>query len=86
VKERRVDLTGIGSLAEAYDRFQRTLELPDHFGRNLDALWDALTTDVAGPFAIVWSGSHALGADGERLRTLLEELGQRRKDVSLRLD
>jgi ribonuclease inhibitor len=83
---KRVDLSGIASLAEAYDRFQQALNLPQHFGRNLDALWDALSTDVAGPFAIRWTGGRALGADGERLKELLAELARQRKDVTLRLD
>ena len=81
-----VELTGIASLAEAYDRFQEALGLPAQFGRNLDALWDWLRTDVAGPLTIVWSRRHGLGREGDRLLRLLEDLARERKDVSLRLD
>jgi len=44
----------IGSRDDFYDELARRLRLPGHFGRNLDALWDALTGDLAGPVEIVW--------------------------------
>jgi ribonuclease inhibitor len=85
-----VDLTGIGSVAEAYDRLAKGLALPGHFGRNLDALWDALANDVPGPFSIRWQGGKAaapaLGVEGERLLALIEELERRRTDVQVRLE
>ena len=37
-----------------YMDLARQLDLPDHFGANLDALWDALTRNVPGPVEIVW--------------------------------
>lgn len=33
----------------------RSLAFPEHYGQNLDALWDCLT-DLAEPTALVWSG------------------------------
>lgn len=70
-----------------YTTLQHELQLPAHFGRNLDALWDALTTDVQGPFEIVWR-DHAwargkLGADYDRLVTTLREVEQERSDFRL---
>lgn len=75
------------TLDAIYAAFQRQLGLPAHFGRNLDALHDALTTDVAGPIEIVWKG-HArvrprLGADYDRLITTLREIEAERPDVRL---
>jgi RNAse (barnase) inhibitor barstar len=32
----------------------RALDFPDHYGQNLDALWDCLT-DLTEPTALVWS-------------------------------
>ena len=39
----RIDLTGIGNRADLHDRLQEALPLPVWYGRNLDALYDALT-------------------------------------------
>ena len=70
-----------------YTAFQKQLSLPGHFGRNLDALYDALTTDVAGPVEIVWQ-DHAwvrakLGPDYDRLITTLRDVESTREDLRL---
>jgi ribonuclease inhibitor len=36
-----------------HDALADALALPAYYGRNLDALWDCLMTDVAGPIEIV---------------------------------
>jgi ribonuclease inhibitor len=73
--------------ADVYDALAAQLALPAHLGRNLDALWDALTTDLAGPVEIVWrdvAASRAtLGADADRLIALLREVAAARDDVRL---
>ncbi len=70
-----------------YGALQRELRLPAHFGRNLDALFDALTRDVPGPVEIVWR-DHAwartkLGADYDRLITTLRDVERERPDFTL---
>ncbi len=70
-----------------YTALQDQLDLPRHFGRNLDALHDALTADVAGPFEIAWK-DHAwarakLGADYDRLITTLRDVESERADFRL---
>ena len=51
---------------ETYDRFAATFALPDHFGRNLDALMDSLR-DVADrhdrPWTLVWRPGHRHAPD-----------------------
>jgi RNAse (barnase) inhibitor barstar len=37
------DLSGAGTKAEVLDALARALELPAHFGHNLDALYDCIT-------------------------------------------
>ena len=84
----RVELDASHDTMEAiYTAFQRQLNLPAHFGRNLDALYDALTADVAGPVEIVWQ-DHAwarpkLGPGYDRLITTLREVESERGDVRL---
>jgi RNAse (barnase) inhibitor barstar len=49
---RPVVLAPSASIGEFYDHLAGALELPDWFGRNLDALWDMLT-DLPAPTALV---------------------------------
>ncbi len=69
-----------------YDKLARELGFPAHFGRNLDALWDVLTTDVEGPVRIVWrldSGLRAeLGEFAEALVALFEDVARERADFT----
>jgi ribonuclease inhibitor len=73
----------------AFARLARELAFPAHFGANLDALFDVLTTDLEGPIEIVWRGRRAdLAADPE-LGPLLETLdaaARARPDLVLRIE
>ena len=75
------------TLDKVYDALQRQLALPDHFGRNLDALWDVLTTDVRGPVTVVWRdpirARAALGPDYDRLVETLRDVAAERSDFRL---
>jgi ribonuclease inhibitor len=57
---------------------KRQLTLPEHYGRNLDALWDCLTGDVPRPVSIEWVHSEVsrehLGEYFDQIRKLFEEL------------
>lgn len=89
---KRCTLNGlkIRSLDNLYDRLENRLSLPPHFGRNLDALWDALSTDVEGPFEIVWTHSDdskkSMGKDFQRVIKLLKELKKDRDDFKLTIE
>jgi ribonuclease inhibitor len=77
----------IRSLEEFYDVLSLTLALPEHFGRNLDALWDVLTTDVKGPAKIIWEESavskKAMGPVYDRISALLAEVEKERDDFQV---
>ncbi len=68
-----------------YDALAGQLRLPAHFGRNLDALWDALTVDVPGPVEIVVANRAAAPADmhafWQRLCGVLAEAAAARGDL-----
>jgi ribonuclease inhibitor len=89
---KRYTLNGstIRSLDDLYDRISTRLDLPEHFGRNLDALWDVLSTDVEGPFEIIWRhADHSkkfMGKDFDRAVKLLRELEKKRDDFKLKID
>jgi ribonuclease inhibitor len=86
---KRCVLRDIRTLAQFYDELARQLAFPPHFGRNLDALWDVLTVEVAGPLEIVWEASaqaqENLGLDYAKLVTLLNELAAERDDFTFTL-
>jgi ribonuclease inhibitor len=63
--------------AAAHAYLERKLALPEHYGNNLDALWDCLSTDfspkiitVRNPEAIIKN----LGPYGEALLHLFQEI------------
>ncbi len=74
----------IRSLEDFYTEISRELNFPKYFGRNLDALWDALTTDVEGPLELIWRASaksrEAMGEDFEKVSGLLKEVEKERDD------
>ncbi len=79
----------IKSIDDFYDQLADKLPVPEHFGRNLDALWDVLSTDIKGPFEIVWKDSEAskkvLKRDFERVLQLLKDLEDDRVDFKLKI-
>ena len=86
---KRCVLRDIRTLAQFYDELARQFAFPPHFGRNLDALWDVLSGEVAGPFEIVWEGSAQaqanLGVDFAKLIILLNDLAAERDDFTFTL-
>jgi len=78
------------SLDDLYDQLSQQLSLPEHFGRNLDALWDVLSADVEGPFEIVWKHADdsrkAMGPDFDRGLKVLKELEEERDDFKLKIE
>ena len=77
----------VHSLEELYGELTRQLPFPRHFGNNLDALWDVLTTDIEGPVQIIWQGAelsrHAMGKDFDRAVALLLRVSKERKDFKV---
>jgi ribonuclease inhibitor len=79
----------VRSLGVFYDEVARQLSFPSHFGRNLDALWDVLVSDVEGPFELVWNDAdlsrRAMGKDFDRVLEVLLEAEKEREDFRVRL-
>jgi ribonuclease inhibitor len=80
----------IRSLDDLYDQLSTPLSLPEHFGRNLDALWDVLSTDVEGSLEIAWKHAGAskklMGKDFDRVVKLLKDLQKERDDFTLTIE
>ena len=81
----RIDLNGIRSVEDFYQRLAATVTLPSYAAANLDALHDGLLGDISESLQFVWStvledlekGSSRL----EGLREMLESLPQARDDI-----
>ena len=90
IRQYTLDGKTLRSLDDLYDQLSIRLSLPEHFGRNLDALWDVLSTDVEGSFEIVWK--HAgdsrklMGRDFDRAVKLLKDLQKEREDFTLKIE
>ena len=90
VKRCKLNGKAIRSLDDLYDQLSIRLALPEHFGRNLDALWDVLSTDVEGPFEIEWKcaddSKKTMGKDFDRTVRLLQRLEKERADFKLKIE
>lgn len=77
----------VHSLEDFYGELTRQLPFPPHFGNNIDALWDVLTVDIAGPVRIIWEHSaasrSAMGDDFERVLSVLQAVAKERKDITV---
>ncbi len=90
VKKCTLNGKDIRSVNDLYDQLSSQLSFPAHFGRNLDALWDVLSTDIEGPFEIEWKhakdSKKTMGKDFERVVKLLQELQEERDDFRLKME
>jgi ribonuclease inhibitor len=90
VKRYTLDGKKIKSLADFYDWISSLMKLPEHFGRNLDALWDVLATDIEGPFEIKWkhadNSRKLMVKDFDRIVNLLHEVEEERDDFQLKIE
>ncbi len=86
---KKIKLPGksISSLDEFYGEIAKILRFPEHFGRNLDALWDVLTTDIKGPVELAWEDSElskkSMGKDFEKVVALLRDVEKEREDFKV---
>lgn len=74
----RVEIDGarIRSVSDLHEALSEALDFGPHYGANLSALWDRLSTDVERPVEVVWKESAlsraALGErEFEKIRDLL---------------
>ncbi|GKX56483.1 ribonuclease inhibitor [Leminorella grimontii] len=70
------DFAKIGSMPDFYLQFVDTFLLPDWFGNNLDALWDALTVGINLPVQIVFTHFDRQALDFLPLYRLFEQAQQ----------
>ncbi|MEJ2046122.1 MAG: barstar family protein [Reinekea sp.] len=55
----RVVINGneINSETDFHKTIAEAMDFPSHYGKNLDALWDVLSTDIERPVTLIWENS-----------------------------
>ncbi|MCG7378591.1 barstar family protein [Paenibacillus sp. ACRSA] len=74
---------------ELHAILQEKLELGEHYGRNLDALWDCLTGEVSMPITIQWvhfeKSKQVLGGYADQVIDLMREVEEEIEGFTLEL-
>lgn len=87
ITQYRLHGSRIRSLQDAYEEMAREMDFPHWFGKNLDAVWDILSTETPGPFEIIWKDSARsrahMGRDYTKLIKLFKDLEKERDDFHL---
>jgi len=82
-----IDGDKINSMDLFHELFARQAGFPDYYGKNLNAFWDCITTDVEGPIEIIWknhkNSARLLGEEFETIKSLLIKVQRDRGDVEL---
>lgn len=91
-KQRTLNFSACKSLGEIHLSIQQELDLPDWYGQNLDALWDALTgmmyvpAEVSIIFKPKTKQSEELREAVEEIIAVFEEATQKYNEITLQTD
>lgn len=90
MREIMIDGTQIDNDSQLHDFLKEALELPDYYGRNLDALWDCLTGWVETPLRIQWVNFQAseakLGEYSHHVLKLFQDAEKEIEDLHLLIE
>ncbi len=73
MKKATVDLTNCKHWYDFHERFQKSLDFPDYYGKNLPAFWDCLSVDCDVDFITI-VGSKTLPEDLQKEFAKIKEL------------
>lgn len=86
----RIEFVNVASADDFYDQLEGQLELDHPLGRNLDAVYDVLSTDTEGPLELVWHDAGfsrvALGDWFVRIADVLNIVSSERDDFRVSYD
>ena len=73
-----IDGHNIQSEADFHKEIARALSFGPYYGKNLNALWDVLSRDIARPITLVWKNSDAsqknMPVEFEKIVNLLRDV------------
>ena len=76
-----IDLTGVTTKSELHDILAKELPLPEHYGHNLDALYDVLTEQSA-PWNIIIYNTGAMERENPDYLSRLKKMTTRAQKES----
>lgn len=74
MKHITLDFEGIKTLWELHEYFKAAFQLPDYYGRNMDALWDCLYYSFEFPTTITLKNVSAIPAEMQETVEVMLEL------------
>lgn len=84
-----IDLAGLDSRNALHERLRAALPLPDWYGNNLDALYDALS-ELPGPFELIFKNASRADESAAdylaALRRLCDDLTDTRPEITVRFE
>jgi len=88
VKQRVLNFTQCNYLSEVHRVIQQELELPEWYGRNLDALWDSLTGIMYLPaeITIIYSSNYsdkALADEIDKMIDIFKEAAEEYSEITV---
>lgn len=72
-KEILLKTSEIVQYSSVHSWLKQKLELPEHYGENLDALWDCLSGDIELPLTVLWEDDAKLGEQYKPITDVFEE-------------
>ena len=84
------DSSHVESIDQLHSELSRSLDFPDYYGANLDALYDCLSGDVALPLRIIWKNYNItrlkLGKDAEKVLKGMKDFAKEEPDFTIEVE
>jgi ribonuclease inhibitor len=84
------DSSHVERLDQLHSELSRSLDFPDYYGANLDALYDCLSGDIALPLRIIWKNYNItrlkLGKDAEKVLKVMKDFAKEEPDFTLEVE
>jgi len=90
MKEIVFDASQVESMDQLHAELARRLDFPAHYGRNLDALYDCLSGEMALPLKIIWKNYRStrlrLGKDIAKIRKVMKDFSREEPDFVIEIE